>query len=138
MEKMKMKKKTAKDWLEIAECVQRNFNYIQNYFAQHGGVLYVVDGKHRFLDFDHWMWNLHDRSEITELLDELQIMDRPRRVAKCYIVCTLCDCLGRKNVLPVRTLPAPFLQRPGSTLPEYREDLRQYLQNKYYPINPRR
>jgi hypothetical protein len=132
---MKMKKKSAEDWTEIANCAKRNFIYIQEYFAQHDGILYVVDGKHRFLGFQDWVWNLHDLKEMTELLDDLRIMDRPRRVAKYYIVSTVCECLGRDDAIPVCEIPAPITQRVGSKLPEYREDLRQYILNKYYPIN---
>jgi hypothetical protein len=135
MEKMKMKSKTLPELTELAKCIQYNFDNIQDFFARHGGVVYVINGKYRFLGFKNWVWDLQNRDEITELLDELDLMDRPRRVAKYYIVSAVCESLGRRKALKERTITAPISRRPGSKIAEYREDLRQYILNTYYPIN---
>ncbi len=130
---MRIKKASMAQLNFIAMWVKRNYNSIEDYFVSNGAELYVVDGKHRFLAYRGWVWNLQDTGEITELLDELNLFDRPRSVAKYYIASAVCQSLWYRKVLAETILTAPVPRRPGSKIAEYREDMRQYILNTYYP-----
>lgn len=131
---MIMKNKNMEKLRLIAAWIHLNYSKIEDYFVQKGAVLFVIDGKHRFLGYRDWAWDLQDKSEIAELLDDNDLFYKPRGVAKYYVARALCEKIWRRKVLREVALTAPVPRRPGSKIAEYREDLRQYIQNTYYPI----
>jgi hypothetical protein len=129
-----MKKTITIDELnDIATRVQHCFNLIQDHIARNGGVIYLIDNTHRFLGFAGWAWNLQNKAEIKELLQDFDLMNGIRGVRMSYIVDSICASLGWKKSLPVLELPAPITRQPGSTVAEYREALQQHIVNTYYP-----
>lgn len=129
-----MKKKSDLKLQYIAKQANLNYNRIEGYLVREGAVIYVIDGKYRFLALGDWAWDMQDKKEMTEMLKDWDLFYKPRDVPKSAVVRALCENIWCQKVLPEIVLTAPFTRRPGSKIAEYREDLRQYIQITYYPI----
>ena len=130
---MKMNKKTVQNLSWINTWLKVNLERMQNRIVGDGGKIYVVDGKHRFLGYGDWAWNLQDQREIGDLIDDYELCSRPRWVPKSWTVDAFRERVGYKPSLPTIELTAPVTRRQGSPIAEYREELQQYILNTYYP-----
>lgn len=120
--------------INITMWANLNYNRIEDYLVREDAVLYVIDGKYRFLALGEWAWDMQNKKEMTEMLEDYKLFCKPRGVPKSAVVRALCGNIWYRKVLREIVLTRPVSRRRGSKIAEYREDLRQYIQNTYYPI----